>query len=86
MPDLHPSLLAALSAVDRGDVCLSLVGPGQARRWLVAGRPDTPAVQSLLDAGLVDEDHACDPPLAVTGKGRAVLDNLNPPEPSDEDR
>lgn len=73
---LHPGLLAALSAVDRGEVRTFILG---ARRvWIVSGERNTPAVQCLLDAGLVEEDRECIPPLVVTGAGRALLNTLNP--------
>lgn len=73
---LHPDLVDALHAVDRGEVRLAHLG--QRRIWLVAGRRNTPAIQSLLDSGLVEEDRECQPPIAVTDKGRTLLDTLNP--------
>lgn len=75
---LHADLLVALSAVGRGDVRTFILG---ARRvWIVSGERNTPAVQCLLDAGLVEGDRECIPPLAVTDAGRALLITLNQPE------
>lgn len=70
--DLHPDLLDVLAAVDRGDVHVVILGARRVR--FVAGARNTPAIQCLLDAGLIEEDWECRPPLAPTGRGRAVLD------------
>lgn len=73
--DLDPALLEVLAAIDRGEVRIARLGPlGQRRIWVANGRPNTPAVQSLLDSGLAEEDRECLPPIALTDKGRALLD------------
>lgn len=78
IPALHPDLLPVLRAADRGGIRLTLIGEYQRRLWLVDDRPNTAAVQCLLDAGLVEETpDGADRPITVTDKGRAVLDHLN---------
>lgn len=73
---LHLDLLAVLSAADRGQVFPA--ERGGRRIWLVAGRPNTPAVQSLLDSGLIGEASYGHPPVLPTAKGDALLDTLKP--------
>ena len=79
MAELHPDLLNVLAAVDRGEVHSAYLG---ARRvWFVAGSRNTPAIQCLLDAGLIKEDRERRPPLTLTDAGRDALAIINHQEP-----
>lgn len=84
-PDLAPDLLAILDQADEGNVWTDPAR--EPVRWMVGGRDDgrpcTPAVQCLIDAGLLSWDEyrsARDAwRFAVpTDAGRELLATLNP--------
>jgi|GEM_PF-5631665 len=86
MPALSPAQLAVLRAAAQRNVWADATR--EPVRWMVGAdedaRPDTPAVQSLIDAGLLADDRRVAADIGTwcfatpTLAGRALLDTLNP--------
>ena len=71
--ELSPELHGVLLAVPHNQV--QPAERGGRRIWLVNGRPNTPAVESLLDSGLIIEASTGWRAVVLTAKGRAALEN-----------
>lgn len=86
MPALSPAQLAALKAAAQRTVWADPTR--ETVRWMIGvreqARPDTPAVQSLIDAGLLVSDQRVARDIGSwcfvtpTHAGRALLDSPNP--------
>jgi hypothetical protein len=72
------TLHAVLLAASRGEVWLARYPHWVRGRWLVGERPNTPAVECLLNGGLLMQEHPDLNTVVVTAKGRAFLATFNP--------
>jgi hypothetical protein len=89
MPILSPAQRAVLKAAANRNVWADPAR--EPVRWMVGvrenARPDTPAVQALIDAGLLASDQRITHSIGTwcfatpTPAGRALLDTLNGKEP-----